>query len=98
MMFVFGMHRTKAERPMLTWLHGQNCKQANAGRGFVNENPRGSTLFSITDLSKNSKVRVEKQHRVDQCMHGAVHPETKAPIQKATRLSTNVPGAVAAGS
>ena len=81
----------EAERPMLAWLHGQNCKQANAGRGFINENPWGSTLFSITDLSKNSKVRGEKQHRVDQCMHGAVNPETKTPIQKATRLSTNVP-------
>ena len=76
---------------MLSWLFSQNERQAKAGRGFLNVNPWDSLIFTETELVKNKELPGCKERIEDQCMHGCVHPVSKAPCRKRTRLSTNVP-------
>ncbi|CAE8712610.1 unnamed protein product [Polarella glacialis] len=77
------------DRPSLLWLHEKNKLQDSSGRGYANENPVGSDIFTQSPLLHNQHLSGYKQRqRCDQCQHGSVNEDNEA-IQKATFFDAN---------
>ena len=62
--------------------------QAHSGRGFVVEQPWGSTMFQDSPVQPQTIAGCRPKQRCDQCMFGA-QDELQQPVQKATALMAN---------
>ena len=78
------------ERNTLVFVKKLAANQEEHGRGFVLENPWGSSLWKHSPLAslEHELANCRPKQRADQCAYGAVD-ETGKPIQKATGLQAN---------
>ena len=68
------------------------ANQEEQGRGFLLENPWGSSLWKHSPLAslEHELASCRPKQRADQCAYGAID-ESGKPIQKATGLQGNSP-------
>ena len=76
------------DEPGLEFLKKLCQQQANHGRGYCNEQPLGSTMWTDSPMKPEELPGCRNKQRCDQCMHGCCD-ESQQPIQKATGFMSN---------
>ena len=76
------------DEPGLEFLKKLCQQQVIDGRGYCNEQPLGSTMWSDSPMRPEELPGCRNKQRCDQCMHGCCD-ENQQPIQKATGFMAN---------